>query len=149
MWRHLILPLPYCRPWRGGALFIRALERLQTLYSGAYARGTISTLEGAELVDLDVKLSTRTHPGAAVLYSSMEGGDPSPTKSPSLVGVPMDLLPVTQKNWLDRGRAYGGQETLDISALAGADTEMEAVGGVREAFRGIGATENPSPPPDP
>ena len=59
------------------------------------------------------------------------------------------------ETWLDRGNAYGGQETLDISALAGAENVMEEVGGVGEAVSGgvgeavggVGATE--PPPSDP
>ena len=40
--------------------------------------------------NLDFKVSARTHPGAAVLDSSMGEGDPSPTRQSSLGG-----------NWLD------------------------------------------------
>ena len=66
-------------------MFIQALKRLQTLYPGAYARGTTSTSEGAELLDLPdsniyVKLSARTHLGSAGLNLSPGGGDPSPTR---------------------------------------------------------------------
>ena len=46
----------------GEPLFLPALERLQTFYPGAYARGTTSTSEGAENWDLNVKFSVHTHP---------------------------------------------------------------------------------------
>ena len=57
------------------------IQRLQTLYPGAYARGTTSTSEGVELSDienLDVKLSARTHPVSAGVNPSPGGGDPPP-----------------------------------------------------------------------
>ena len=114
----------FASPLEGGALFLLALERLQTLYPWAYARGAISMSEGAEFGDLNVKLSVRDHLEAAVLDSSPGGGDPSPTRPSSLVGAAIDLSPVTQKTWLDGGSAYGGQDTLDLSALVGANTEM-------------------------
>ena len=69
----------FASPLEGGALFLLALERLQTLYPWAYARGAISMSEGAEFGDLNVKLSVRDHLEAAVLDSSPGGGDPSPT----------------------------------------------------------------------
>ena len=43
--------LSYTTPVEGEPLFLAALERLQTLYPGAYTHGTISTSEGAELSD--------------------------------------------------------------------------------------------------
>ena len=59
------------------------------------------------------------------------------------MGAPIDLLPVTQKTWVDIGSSYGGQETLVLSALAGADTYQGEVEGVGEAVRSVGATETP------
>ena len=41
----------FASPVEGGPLFLPALERLQTLYPGAYARGTTSTSEGAERLE--------------------------------------------------------------------------------------------------
>ena len=105
-------------------LFFLALERLQTLYPGAYAHINTSTSEGAENLDLDVKLSARTHPGAAGSDSFLGGGNPlPPTQLPLLVDAPIDLFPVTQNTWLDGGSAYRGQDTLAISALTGAETD--------------------------
>ena len=77
---------------KGEALFLPALERLQTLYPGAYARVSTSTNEGAdlELDTLDVKLSARTHPGADGINSFLRGGDPFPTRPSSLGGASMD-----------------------------------------------------------
>ena len=39
-----------------GPLFLPALERLQTLYPGAYVQGTTYTSEGTELMDIDENL---------------------------------------------------------------------------------------------
>ena len=104
------------------ALFLPALERLQTLYPGAYARGSTSTKEGADTVDeLYAKLSARTHPGAAVKDSFLRGGDPSPTRPSSLGGASNDSSPITRKSWLDGGSAYGGQSKIDLLTLAGAE----------------------------
>ena len=66
----------FSSPVEREALFLPALERLQTLYPGAYAQGSISTHEGAELKleNLDVKVSARTHPGAAGSNSFLGGG---------------------------------------------------------------------------
>ena len=61
--------------------------------------------------NLDVKVSARTNPGAAVLDSSLGGYGPSPT-------IPSPLV----ETWIYIGRAYGGQENSDISALEGAET---------------------------
>ena len=92
----------FVSPVEGGTLFLPAIERLQTLYPGAYARSTTSTSEGAELMNidenLDVKVSVRNHPGAAVLDSSLGGGDFSPTRLSSLV-----------ETWLEGESAYRGQ----------------------------------------
>ena len=52
----------FSSPGEGEPLFLLALERLQTLYPRAYTQGTISTSEGAEYWDLNVKLSARAHP---------------------------------------------------------------------------------------
>ena len=84
-----------------------------------------------------------THPRAAGLNQSPGGGDPSPT-------CPLSLV----KTWLDGTSAYGGQEILDISALAvtetlaGAETLgfRDVVEGAGEVVGGFGALENPSPP---
>ena len=65
---------------KGEPLFIPALERLQTLYPGAYTRGATYTYEGAELDPTCLQLSARTHPGAAGLDSLLRGGYPSPTR---------------------------------------------------------------------
>ena len=127
----------------GEPLFLPALERLQTLYPGAYARGSTSTHEGAEQKLIDVKLSARTHPGAALKDSFLRGGDPSPTRPSSLGGGSVDSSPITRKSWLDGGSAYGGQRKIDISTLAGAEDILD--GGSSED--GVGVTENP--PPDP
>ena len=55
--------LAFASPVEGGPLFLPSIERLQTLYPGAYARGTTSNLEGSEMLeDLNVKVSARTHP---------------------------------------------------------------------------------------
>ena len=97
----------------GEALFLPALERLQTLYPGVYSRGSTSTHEGAEPVKFDklnVKVSARTHPGAAGFNAFLGGGDPSLTRPSSLVGAMMDESPVTRKSWLDGGSAYEGQK---------------------------------------
>ena len=53
----------------GKSLFLPEIERLQTLYPRAYARGNTSTSEGADNWNLNVKLSVRTHPGATGLES--------------------------------------------------------------------------------
>ena len=108
-------------PVEGEALFLPALERLQTHYPGAYAWGSTSMHEGAELQmeTLNAKLSARTHPGAAGFNSFLGGGDPSPTRPSSLVGVTIDESPITRKSWLDRGSAYGCQTKIDPSTLAG------------------------------
>ena len=111
-------------PVEGGGLFLPAVERLQTLHPGAYARGTTSTSDGAKNLDLDVKLSARTHPGAAGLDSFPGGSDLSPTRPSSLVGAPIDLSPVTLKTWRDGGSAYGGQGKFDVSALAEAEFDQ-------------------------
>ena len=118
-----------------------ALERLQTLYPGAYARGSTSTHEGAdsEMENLDVKVSARTHPGAAGFNSSLRGGDPSPTRPSSLVGATSDTSPVTRKSWTDGGSAYGGQKNIDLSTLAGVEDVWDRVKG----GDGVGVTENP------
>ena len=66
----------YTLPVEGGALFLPALDCLQTLYPEAYTRGNISTSEGAELSDiatLHVKLSARTHLVTAILNPSPRG----------------------------------------------------------------------------
>ena len=126
----------------GEALFIPVLDLLQTLYPGAYTRCATSTQEGAELQNLDVKLSARTHPGAAGINSFLGRGDPSPTRPSSLVGATIDSLPVTLKSWLDRGSAYGGQDKKYLSTLAGAGRTSEQV----EVREGVGVTENPLPP---
>ena len=68
----------FSSPVEGEPLFILERERLQALYLGAYTQGTTSTSEGAENLYLNVKLSARTHPGAAGLDSPLGGDDPSP-----------------------------------------------------------------------
>ena len=91
----------YTSPVEGEPLILPALKLLQTLYPGAYAWVTTSTSEGAELSDIDninVKLSARTHPGAAGVNPSPGGGDPYPTQPSSIV-----------KTCLDRTSAYRGQ----------------------------------------
>ena len=113
MQRQPIQPFPSRRPWRGGALFLPALERLQNLYPQAYARGSTSTHEGVDNKNLDVKVSVRTHPGAAGFHSILGGGDPYPTRPSLLVGTTIDEFPVTQKSWLDRGSAYGAKVQLN------------------------------------
>ena len=75
---HTALALSYTV--EGEPLFLLALYHLQNLYPRSYARVTKSTSEGVETVDLDVKLITRTYPGATGLYSSLGGGDTPPTK---------------------------------------------------------------------
>ena len=126
----------------GGALFLPALERLQTLYPGAYARGSTSTNEGADTVEeLEIKLSARTHPGAAVKDSFLRGGDPSPTRPSLLGGASNDSSPITQKSWTDGGSAYGGQTNLYLLTLAGAVDILD--GGRGED--GVRVTENPPP----
>ena len=45
-------------PMEGEPLFLPDLERPQTLYPSAYARGTTSMSEGAENWDINVKLSS-------------------------------------------------------------------------------------------
>ena len=142
---------------QGEPLFIPELERLQTLYPRAYAQGTTSTSEGAENWDMNVKLITCTHLGAAGLDSSLGVGDPTPTQPASLMGAPIYLLPVIRKSWLDGGSAYGDQEHTYLFALVSGGTLLGAetlgfgdvVRGVREVVRGAGAMENPLPPPDP
>ena len=128
----------------GEALFLPSLERLQTLYPGAYARGSTSTNEGAdpEMETLDVEVSVRTHPGAAGFNSFLRGGDPSPTRPSSLVGATSDTLPVTRKSWPDGGSAYGGQRNLDLYTLAGGEDAWD--GG--KGGDGVGVTENLPPP---
>ena len=90
---------------------------------------------------LDVKVSARTHPGAAGFNSFLRGGDPSPTRPSSLVGAPSDTSTVTRKAWPDRGSAYGGQKNIDTSTLAGAENVWDRVKG----GDGVGVTENPPP----
>ena len=81
----------------------------------------------------------RTHPGAAILGSSLGGGDPSSTR-PSLL----------ENTWLEGASAYGGQENLDISELEGAETLAGAeILGIGEVVVGISAMYNPPPPPKP
>ena len=126
----------------GEALFLPALERLQTLYPGAYPRGAKSTHEGAEQENLDVKLSARTHPGAAGFNSFLGGGDPSPTQLSLLVGATIDESPVTRKSWLDGGGAYGGQRKIYLSTLTGAAESLDR----EEGREGVEVTENPPPP---
>ena len=104
----------FSSPVEGEPRFLPALERLQTLYPGAYARGAISTSEGAENWFLNVKLSPLTHPVAAGLESSLGGGDPPPTRPPSLVGAPIHLSPVSRKTWPDGESAYGDQKKIQI-----------------------------------
>ena len=125
----------------GGDLFLPSRERLKTLYPKDYARGTTSTSEGAENWDIHVKLSARTHPGAAGSDSSLGGGNPSLARPTSLVGAPIDLLTVTWKTWLDRGSAYGGQKNSDLSTLVEVENFIE----VGEVVGGVGSTENPPP----
>ena len=68
-------------PAEWGPLFLPALERLQTLYPGAYARGTTSTSEGAEILeDLNMKLSAHNHLGAFGLNTSRGEVTPPPPK---------------------------------------------------------------------
>ena len=123
----------------GGALFLPALERLQTLYPGAYARGSTSTYEGAYKLSLDIKVSARTQ--LIRRFQCYLGGvDPSPTR-PSSLGS----LPITGKSWLDGGSAYGGQSKIDVSTLAGPEDVL--VG--KTERKGAGLTENPPPPPPP
>ena len=124
-------------------MFLPEIYLLQTLYPRAYFQGTTSTSEGAE-TNLDVKLCARTHTGAARLDSFPEGGDPSPTRPSSLVGVMTDESPVTRKSWLDGESAYGGQRKLDLSTLA--RVEIFFAGG--RVGGGIGVMENP-PSPNP
>ena len=76
--------------------------------------------EGAELENLDVKVSACTHPGAAGFNSFLGGGNPSPTRTSSLVGATIDESPITRKYWLDGGSAYGGKEKINPSTFAGA-----------------------------
>ena len=78
-------------------LFLLALERLQTLYPRAYARGATSRHKGSELDDTSVKLSARTHPGTTGINTFLGVGDPYPTRPSSLVGVMTDESPVTRK----------------------------------------------------
>ena len=130
---------------QGGALFLLVFERLQTLYPGAYDRGDTSMYEGAEQITTLVQLSARTHPGAAVIDSFLGGGDPSPTQPSSLVGVRLDSSPVPQKSWIDGGSAYGGQNKIDLSILAGVEHFFAG----RAVVGGVGATENPTPPSPP
>ena len=129
------------------ALFLSALERLQTLYPGDYAWGATSTHEGAEQQqNLDVKLRACTHPGAAGINSFLGGGDPPPPTQPSsLVGAATDSLPVTQKLWLGGGSSNGGQENFRLSTFAGAEDVLD--GG--KGGEGVGVTEHPPPPPNP
>ena len=69
----------FSSPVEGEALFLPALKRLQTLYPVAYARGSTSTHEGAEpIVNLNAKMSARTHPGAAGLIHSWGEVTPPP-----------------------------------------------------------------------
>ena len=103
----------FLSPVEGGPLFLPALERLQTLYPGAYNWGATSTHEVAELEHLNVKLSMRTHLGTAGLSAFLGGGDPSPIQPSSLVGAAIDESPDTRKSWLDVGSAYGGQRNLN------------------------------------
>ena len=127
----------------GDPLFLPALKRLKTLYPKAYTRGTTSTSDGADYpneVNMDVKLSARIHPGDAGLDSFLGGGDPSPTLPLSLVGAPIDILPVTRKTWMDRGSTYRRQGKCDLSSLAGAETPMDGV-----VVGSVGATETPPP----
>ena len=88
--------------------------------------------------NLDVKVSARTHLGAAGFNSFLRGGDPSPTRPSSLLGATIDTSPVTRKSWLDGGSAYIGQK----STLAGVEDVWDGV----EGGEGLGLTENPSPP---
>ena len=93
--------------------------------------------------NLYVKVSARTHPGAAGFNSFLRGGDPSPTRPSSLGGASIDSSPITRKSWLDGGSAYGGQSKIDLSTLAGAGEILD--GGRGED--GVRVTENP--PADP
>ena len=52
----------FVSPVKGEPLFLPVLEHLQTLYPGAYARGTTAKIEGKEKLHV---LSVRTHTGAA------------------------------------------------------------------------------------
>ena len=78
MWCQSLYTFSFTLPVEGEPLFLQALERLQNLYPWAYARGTISTSEGAENWDLIFKLSVCTHPVDAGLDSPLGGGDPPP-----------------------------------------------------------------------
>ena len=78
--------------------------------------------------ELEVKLSARTHPGAAGKDSFLRGGEPSPTRPSSLGGASNDSSPITRKSWLDRGSAYGGQRPLDLLTLAGAEDILDGGG---------------------
>ena len=72
--------------------------------------------------------SARTHPGAAVVDSSLGGGYTSPTR-PSLLG----------ETWRDRESSHRGQEHSDFSAWAGAETLAEAaILGSGDIGRGVG-----------
>ena len=67
-------------PVEGGALFSPALERIWTLYPGAYAWGYTYTQEITEEIKRPhegMELGALTIPGAAVKYLFLEGGDPS------------------------------------------------------------------------
>ena len=131
----------FASPVEGEPLFLPALERLQTLYPGAYARGATSTHGGAEFSIIN--LSKRTHPGAHGFNSFLGGGDPSPIQPSSLGGESIDSPSITQKSWLEGGSTYGGQAKIDLLTLAGAE-DVFAVGEGRD---GVGVTENPPPPP--
>ena len=68
------------------------------------------------------------------------GGDPFPTRMSPLVVAPIDLSPLTQKTWLERGSSYGPQDNSCLLALA--QVENFEVG---EAVGGVKATETPPP----